>query len=125
MRAFNIKLNGKRLVTAGLDGDHVLSIIVASVVRQAEVVRLRGGPRRELDLNVGGLISRPGGGEHVHWLRKALKTGDTITLTVLRTDEVDPPRRRKGQQPKGKGVAPASPPRSAKKLRGKPTKGAR
>ena len=100
MIAFRLKLNGRKIVTAGLPGDHVLSAVVSSVVRGSDVVK-RARPRRlthrALKLELGGLwTALDGGQEHVSWTDiLSLKPGDKLSLEVLETDKVDEPSHRK------------------------------
>ena len=80
MRAFEVRLNGKRLCVAGIDGDCVLNVIVNHVL---------GHGRNELWLTVGGLISATE--EHVRWKVPHLKLGDKVALRIVETDLVDKP----------------------------------
>jgi len=51
MRAFEVHLNGKRLCVAGIGEDGVLTAIITDVARK---------DGNDLDLTVGGLVSRTG-----------------------------------------------------------------
>lgn len=108
MIAFRLSINGRHVATAGLPGSHVVSAILSSVVRTKRAlrkIRSRGqvAKEREIDLALGGLISREdGSGEHVHWATAKLEPGDTVTIEVLRTRSVDAPRRRRGRLPEGR-----------------------
>ena len=58
MIAFRIKLNGRKLSTAGLPGYHVVSAIATSVLRRPDVpgkVRRRRAAEPELKFELGGL----------------------------------------------------------------------
>jgi hypothetical protein len=99
MIAFRITLNGRRIVTAGLPGQHVLSAIATSVVRAPEVAKLARPRRlgaRELQFELGGLWTAPDGAkEHVSWTNVLpLKRGDKLSIEVLETERVDDPTRR-------------------------------
>jgi hypothetical protein len=104
MIAFRIKLNGRRIATAGLPGHHVLSAIATSVVRDPEVVKLARPRRlseRDLKFEVGGLWTAPDGArEQVSWTRiHSLKPGDTLSLEILETNRVDKPAHRQRSEP--------------------------
>jgi len=99
MIAFRIKLNGRRIATAGLPGHHVLSAIATSVVRRPEILkRARPGrlTARDLGFELGGLWIAPDGAqEHVSWMNTlSLKRGDKLSIEVLETERVDEPSRR-------------------------------
>jgi len=122
MLAFKVLLNGKKLATIGIDGAHVLTAIVSSVVRRKEDRLTWKDPSvfttRELELDLGGLASYTDGAkEHVRWAHRRVKVGDTVTIKIVRADRVDEPRYRGGRAfPQGAvqhGVAPGVRPRTA------------
>jgi hypothetical protein len=79
MRAFKVHLNGKKLCTAGIGGDCVLSAIVNYVA---------GHGRAEMFLQVGGLDCSMQ--EHVRWVeQKPLRVGDEIRIKIIDVDSVD------------------------------------
>jgi len=89
MITFEIAVNGKKLSTAGLNGPGVVTSAVTWV---------RGEPKKEgdvaidhLDFRVGGLVSRTG--THVIWLRRDLKVGDDVRITVLENRKADKPKK--------------------------------
>ena len=83
MRAFEVALNGKRLCTAGVGDDGVLSVIMDHLIGQGH---------DSVALNVGGLLSKTN--EHVVWRHKALKSGDEVHIKVIDAESVDKPRKR-------------------------------
>jgi len=95
MIAFRIKLNGRRVTTAGLPGYHVVSAIATSVLGRPDVVvkvrRQRAEP--ELKFELGGLWTSPDGArEHVSWTNiRALKAGDKLSLEIVDTKSADDP----------------------------------
>ena len=96
MLAFRVSLNRKRVATTGIAGPHVLSAIVASVLRSQDDRLKWKHPsrftRKELDLDLGGMISRADGTkEHVRWAHLTLKIGDTVTIKIVDSDRVDDP----------------------------------
>lgn len=99
MIAFRIRFNNRKLATAGLPGHHVVSAIATSVARRPEVVR-NARPRqikaRDLKFELGGLWTAPDGAqESVSWTNiLTLAPGDKLSIEVVDTDEVDPPRYR-------------------------------
>jgi len=97
MLAFRITLNDRTPLTAGIDGPHVVSVIVSSVLRTDDArekwpagKRFR---RKDLDLHVGGLVSAEQA--HVDWLNTNLKIGDRITIDVIDAPSADAPRRQR------------------------------
>jgi hypothetical protein len=89
MRAFEVSLNGKKLCSAGIGDDGVLTAIVNWVT---------GKSGADLFLHVGGLIGPTG--EHVAWENnKRLRLNDRIEVKVIETRKVDEPKRRKRPNP--------------------------
>jgi len=118
MIAFQLRLNGKKLATAGLPGRHVLSAIMWSVVRTDRAIgraARQGGKlsRRELDLHLGGLSSREdGSGAFVDWVNTALRVGDTIALQIVDVKRPDEPaERRPFNAQQGRAAELPAPPR--------------
>jgi len=103
--AFRVRVNRKKLATAGLRGAHVLSAIVTSVVRGEATRRSWAADipfqRKELTLSLGGMITRRDGArEHVDWAYLKLKPGDTVTLEVVNAERADEPtHRRRTERP--------------------------
>lgn len=96
MIAFRIKLNGRKLSTAGLPGYHVVSAIATSVLRRPDVVGKVRSPRAknpELKFELGGLWTPPDGAqEHVSWTAiRTLRPGDKLSLEIVETDKADQP----------------------------------
>ena len=77
MIGFEVILNGTRICTAGAGDEGTLSAIVSFV-----------GNRKELDLEIGGLVDDA----HLDWaVPKKLAVGDEITVRVVHTEQPDPP----------------------------------
>ena len=96
MIAFRIKLNGRKVSTAGLPGYHVVSAIATSVLRRPDIVgkvRRRRSQEPELKFELGGLWTSPDGArEHVSWTNlHALKAGDKLLLEIVDTESADEP----------------------------------
>ncbi|HXE90698.1 MAG TPA: hypothetical protein VNK82_07020 [Terriglobales bacterium] len=85
MKAFTVSLNGRRLCTAGVGGDGVLTAIVAFVA---------GHRDEELNVSVGGLRTA-GQHAHVDWVKKNLKVGDEVHVKIVETVSIDRPVRTK------------------------------
>jgi hypothetical protein len=87
MKAFVVSVNGRRLRTAGIGPNGVLTAIVDWV---------GSGPKRDagghFGFHVGGLDSRTG--ERVDWTTPQLKVGDSVTVKIVEAEEVDPEARR-------------------------------
>jgi hypothetical protein len=99
MRAFVVHLNGKRLCTAGIGDDGVMSANVTWVrhaPRRARPTR-NGGVDEELGLMVGGLITKSG--EHVTWRPRRLRVGDEVRINVVEIGRVSKPHRRERRDP--------------------------
>jgi hypothetical protein len=78
---FEVQLNDETPIRAG---DDAISVLTAMVTYVAS--------RHEIELRVGGLLtSQSSGKEHVEWLRRELRIGDRIVLTVTDAGDVDPP----------------------------------
>jgi hypothetical protein len=96
VKAFLVRLNGKRLCTAGIGPNGVLTAIVHWV---------GGGSRRtaegDFGFHVGGLDSRTG--EHVDYETPTLKVGDKVTVEIVEAEKVDPETRRYVPDPSGDG----------------------
>jgi len=80
MRAFQVRLNGKRICLAGIGDDGVLSTTITYTPF---------GRRRETRLYVGGLVLPQD--EHVSWKRMFLRVGDEVRLKVVEANTVDKP----------------------------------
>jgi hypothetical protein len=95
MIVFEIELNGESLGTAGANDLSVLTAIVSAVGKLGP--DSTGAHRREhhydIELTVGGLTSRAEGSpnEHLDWIKRALKTGDVITVRLVEAEAGDPP----------------------------------
>lgn len=83
MKAFAVFVNGKRVCTAGIGPNGVLSTIITWA---------GGGSRRTaagfFSLHVGGLDSRTD--EHVRWQVPEVKVGDEVTVKILEAARVNP-----------------------------------
>jgi hypothetical protein len=91
MRAFQVYLNGKRLCTAGVGDDGVLTAIVTWVrgARNTPSHRSKLVQGEDIFIEVGGLISPRR--EHVSWLQRSLRLGDDVRITVVERTSVDRP----------------------------------
>ena len=83
MRAFQVRLNGKRICLAGIGNDGVLSTTISYTPF---------GRRRETRLYVGGLVLPQD--EHVKWKGIFLRMGDEVSVKLVETNVVDKPRTR-------------------------------
>jgi len=83
MKAFDVRLNGKRLCVAGIGVDGYLG---------AKIDRLVGRQRNELYLEVGGFLSPTL--EHVTWKHRSLKVGDKVEVRIIEAGAVDRPKER-------------------------------
>jgi hypothetical protein len=95
MIAFEVKLNGESLGTAGADDLSVLTAIVSAVGKLGP--NSTGAYQREdnydIELTVAGLTSRAQGvpDEHLDWTKRVLKPGDVVTVKLVETEAADTP----------------------------------
>jgi hypothetical protein len=87
MICFEVKRNGARLCTAGINSKCILSAIVTHV----DVIDPGPKPRRTLDLLVSGLNTETK--QHMNWRRVDLKSGDRVEIRVIESAKADSPAR--------------------------------
>lgn len=87
MICFELSINGKRLATAGIPDQAVLS---ANVTWAGD-----GKKRRDLFASLGGLDSNTAPGHHLRWLFRKLKVGDSVAVRVVEGASSDPAVERK------------------------------
>jgi len=91
MIAYEVKVNGKRVATVGLEHGGVLSLIANWVSRPDDVTwdDARDWGAR---FRVGGLRDgRRGLEEYLTWFRRDLRVGDEISMRLIETGSVDEP----------------------------------
>jgi len=93
MIAFEVSLNGRKVVLAGAEDLGVLNAIVTAV---GKLGHLSQGARRKqdsFDVRIGGLTSRIDGqkNEHLNWFKQSLIIGDEIKVKIVEVDSVEPP----------------------------------
>jgi hypothetical protein len=89
MRTFDVRLNGKQLCVAGIDGDGALNAMV-------DYTAGHGGQR--LSLTVGGLGADAD--KFLTWSVISLNVGDEITLKIVEADSADSPQSRTPREAK-------------------------
>ena len=95
MIAFNVYLNGKKVCTAGMPDDGVLSADV-TWVRRPEERKL--SKREESTLVVGGMITPVE--EYVRWVdNHPVRVGDEVRIKIVDAESVDRPHIRKRKDP--------------------------
>jgi hypothetical protein len=96
MKCFEVKINGARVCTAGVE-DGVLTAILSFVKQQdaskeAPEDQVRDRPE-SLDIRVGGLENiEPGASAHVEWLTQGISVGDEVTIRIVETPICDEPK---------------------------------
>ena len=90
MIAFEVYINGKKQCRAGIAGPCVLTAALTWVLRTPAERRLR---RKELNLGIGGLVSRSD--QFLEWLQRALRPGDEVTVRIVEAAMVDKPKKRR------------------------------
>jgi hypothetical protein len=95
MRAFVLYLNGRKLGTAGVGDEGVLTATVTWVRRKGEHNRSTraAGVVEELELSLAGLMTPTD--EHVRWRQRSIKVGDEVRIKVVEVTTVDKPGHRK------------------------------
>ncbi len=91
MLAFDVLLNGKKMMLAGFEDWDVLHAILSAHHAQEE------GADDELEMSVGGLaLPRiEGQHEHVRWARLRLSIGDEVTIRLVEVSRADTPKKRR------------------------------
>jgi hypothetical protein len=89
MISFEVHINGKKVCTAGVGENGVLSAVVTFVKRAKDASMPERDPKPPIDLKVGGLANR----RHMRWLEPSapIDVGDEIAIRVRETDVVDEP----------------------------------
>jgi hypothetical protein len=87
MKAFLIRVNGKRICKAGVGPNGVLTAIVNWVGSSTK--RTAQG---DFGFHVGGIDGRTG--EHVNYNTPSLNVGDKVSVEILESDQVDPEAKR-------------------------------
>ena len=81
MIAFRVQLNRAEAITAGLSGEHVVTVFADSAATDRTP---SSGPPSGLRMSVTGLRTLEGGSKtHVRWLRGPLTIGDKIKIAVV------------------------------------------
>jgi hypothetical protein len=97
MTVLEIHVNGRRRVTAGLQGSGVVTGILSLVRR-----RKRTGYTEEIAFGVSGLATESTGRKtDLEWLTKSLRPGDEIKIRICTTRAFDAPRKQKKRSPPG------------------------
>jgi len=93
MPTFEVSLNGKKLCTAGVGDDGVLTVIVMSQIRG-----ISQRAKEDLRLDVGGLIGSTR--EYLDWQKqRKLRLGDEIKIKIAEAEVASKPRRREREDP--------------------------
>lgn len=97
--AFEVKLNGELLCTAGVEHQSAMSVMATLTERRCSDANTGCGTdgklKQELTLNVGGLVRDPDGANVLlEWIDRRLQVGDEIRIKVLQTSHVDEPESR-------------------------------
>jgi len=92
MLAFELIVDDRRICLAGMEDWAVMSVILSGV-RHRDRDPADGG---RLDVSAGGLSERDENGvaHHARWEKVDLQVGSKVTITLVETDQPDPPIRR-------------------------------
>jgi len=96
MKCFEVIINGKRVCTAGIGEDGVLTSVVTFVKRNRSAEETaetkENNDSESLNIRVGGIANRETGAmEQVEWLEQRLVVGDEITIRIIEASECDEP----------------------------------
>ena len=83
MTALEVQVNGERVCVAGKEGLNILNAAVTWLKSQ-----------ETWDFRVRGITDQEGYEEHLSWLDRELRTGDSITVTVVEIECLNEPQRR-------------------------------
>ena len=94
MICFDIDLNGKRLCRAGVGESGTIYSGVLWVGGSPQSPKRRGRTRAgTLELAVTGALGSLEQQIHRQWIERQLRPGDTVSITIVRADSADRPRR--------------------------------
>ena len=97
MRAFALYVNGKKIGTAGVGDDGVLSANITWVGRKTRATSPKGRIAvEEIGVDLGGLSNETD--EHLRWRQLPLRVGDEVCIKVLEAASVDRPRHRQKRE---------------------------
>ena len=92
MIAYEVRVNRKKVTTAGLQAGGVVSLIANWVSRPPDVTWKKGGDW-DASFRVGGLQEGGRGlDEYLTWFRKDLRIGDEITIRLVEVDRAAKPK---------------------------------
>lgn len=103
MLALEIDIDGKRHVTAGVEDWSLLNAII-NLSRKEPGSKVLDGQK---EISIGALTTPNEDGirHHVRWPEHPLTVGSVITISIVETETVDPPRRRYRSDSKVQEVA--------------------
>jgi len=97
VKCFEVTINGKKVCTAGIGDDGVLTSILSLVAKSQTGSRLtseieKGDPFESLNLRVSGIATpKDGVNEMVEWLHRDLVVGDEIVVKIIDASDCDEP----------------------------------
>ena len=95
MKCFEVTINGKKVCTAGVGDNGVLSAILALAQRQTVsdgTGEEQNADSESVDVRVGGIINLESGVyDHLEWLHQYLSVGDEITIKIIESSECNEP----------------------------------
>ena len=91
MVCMEVKLNGRRLATAGIPGEATLGASLVWGWRPPEPEGRGELPAQELNLRLGGLESNSVYGTFLDWVSRELEVGDRVSVRILERTTADPP----------------------------------
>lgn len=95
MLAYQIEIDGKKFLVAGVTDWGFLGIHI-NANRGDPKAPAESARTDQLDLSVGGITETDSNGEffHFRWPRKELSVGSRVTVTLIETENTDPPIKR-------------------------------
>jgi hypothetical protein len=96
MSAFEIKINGERIVTAGVgrqweEKSGIVSVLIDCVRRDTD--ESDGEEQEAITLSVRGLTKDSGRVNNLHWLTQRLQLADEICIKIVEPQNIDEPEK--------------------------------
>lgn len=89
MIGFEISINGKRVLLAGLNNDPGVLNAIIDYIKRENLSNGKSSIEEEISIRVGGLNSNTK--DHLEWTNEKLKIGDSIIIKVVEALKVDDP----------------------------------
>ena len=104
MICFEVKINGQKVCTAGINSEYGIVTAILEWVRRDlknfPVGNRSDVPEEELNLNVSGAITHgKDDHENLSWDHRSLSVGDEVNIKILDSSQIDEPKSRERADP--------------------------